>query len=251
VAPTFVLLHGGAMSGAYWDLLLPHLSHPALALDFPGRAGKPADPMSLTVDECVASAAADVRAAGLDEIVLVSHSSGGLYTPGLAVELAPAVRHIVLDAAVVPPDGGTGLDAMKVSHRDRVVAGMDAARRDGWVLTTPGPESPDKVRTAYGGDELTDEQIEFVNDPTRCVKDSMNVYFQPVRWSPVGDVPVTYVKHLRDRPTPLELQEANIERLRAAHRGAIDVVEIDSGHIPAVTEPEAFARLLDGIASSS
>ncbi len=136
---TFVLIHGGGTSAAYWDRLLPHLRHPTLAVNLPGRAGKDADPMELTVAECVASVVDDVRAAGLDDIVLVAHSSGGLFAPGVAAALAPSVRHIVLSAANVPPDGGTGLDAMKASHRDRVIEGMDAARRDGWVLRTPGP----------------------------------------------------------------------------------------------------------------
>jgi len=57
VAPevTFVLVHGGGMSGSYWDLLRPHLERPSLAPDLPGRRDKPADPMTLTVDECVRS----------------------------------------------------------------------------------------------------------------------------------------------------------------------------------------------------
>jgi pimeloyl-ACP methyl ester carboxylesterase len=247
VAPTLVLLHGGAMTGAYWDLLVAELRHPALALDMPGRAGKPADPMELTVDECVASLAADVEAAGVDDVVLVSHSSGGLFTPGLAAALRPRVRHIVFDAASVPPDGGLGLESMKASHRERVIEAMEAARRDGWVLQTPGPESPDKVRVAYGGDDLTDEQVEFVNDPSRCVRDSMNIYFQPVSWDGVGDVPLTYIKHLRDRPTPLALQEELIGRLRAMGRDPA-IVELDCGHIPAVTNPGQLAELLDSIA---
>lgn len=248
-AVTFVLVHGGAMSAAYWDRLLPHLRHPAVAVDLPGRAGKPADPMTLTVDECVQSAVRDVDDAGIDDAILVSHSSGGLFVPGIASALAPRVRHIVLSAAMVVPEGGTGLDAMKTSHRDRVIAAMDAAQRDGWVLTTPGPEPAEKVRGAYGGDDLDDELISFITDPVRCVKDSMNFYFQPVSWATVADVPITYVKHLRDRPSPPALQDENIERLRAVHRAGVDVVEIDSGHIPAVTHPEEFARILDDIAA--
>ncbi|MEX0663372.1 MAG: alpha/beta fold hydrolase [Acidimicrobiia bacterium] len=243
----FVLIHGGAMSSRYWDRLLPYLAHQALAIDLPGRAGKPADLMELTVDDCVASAVADVRAAGLDDIVLVAHSSGGLFAPGIAAALAPAVGHIVLSAATVPLEGGTALDAMKASHRDRVIAGMEAARRDGWVLRTPGPEPADKVRGAYGGDDLDDDQIAFISDPVRCVRDSMNVYYQPVHWSTIGDVPVTYVKHLRDRPSPPALQDDNIARLPKKPR----VVEIDSGHIPAVTHPEEFARILNEAAGYS
>lgn len=237
------------MTGAYWDRLLPHLRHPALAIDLPGRAGKPADPMTLTVDDCVRSVVDDVRRAELGDVVLVGHSSGGLFVPGIAAALAPRVRHIVLSAAQIPPEGGNGLDSMKTSHRNRVVEAMAAARRDRWTLTTPGPEPADKVRGAYGGDDLDDEAIAFVTDPVRCVKDSMNFYFQPVSWSSVAAVPVTYVKHLRDRPSPVALQDVSIERLRETVRD-VRVVEIDSGHIPAVTHAEEFAAILDGIADS-
>jgi pimeloyl-ACP methyl ester carboxylesterase len=241
---SFVLVHGGGVTARYWDRLLPHLRHPALAIDLPGRAGKPADPMTLTVDECVASAVADVRAANLADIVLVAHSSGGLFAPGIATALGNQVKAIVLDAANVTPEGGTGLDAMKESHRDRVIESMTAARRDGWVLRTPGPEPADKVRGAYGGGDLDDELVAFVTDPVRCVKDSMNFYFQPVSWASVPDVPITYVRHGQDRPTPPPLQDANIERLGRPAR----TVEIDSGHIPAVTHPEQLAAILDEVA---
>lgn len=244
---TFVLVHGGGVTGRYWDLLLGHVQHPALAIDLPGRAGKPADPMTLTIDDCVASVVADVRAAAVDDVVLVAHSSGGLMVPGVAAALGDQVKAIVLDAANVAPEGGNGLDAMKASHRDRVIEAMTAARRDGWVLTTPGPEPADKVRSAYGGDDLDDEQIAFVIDPVRCVKDSMNVYFQPISWAAVPDVPITYIRHSRDRPTPPMLQDANIERLGRPAR----IVELDCGHIPAVTNPKELAALLDEAADQA
>jgi len=245
VSITFVLVHGGGMSSRYWDRLLAHLDHAAFAVDLPGRAGKDADLMTLTVEECVDSAVTDVRGAVADDIVLVGHSSGGLFVPGIGAALAPRVRHVVLDAATVPAEAGTGLDVMKESHRDRVIMGMESARRDGWVLQTPGPEPADKVREAYGGDPLPDDLIEWINDPVRCVRDSMNFYFQPVHWSSIAEVPTTYIKHLRDRPTPPALQDANIARLPTPP----EVEEIDSGHIPAVTHPEQLATILDNIAS--
>jgi pimeloyl-ACP methyl ester carboxylesterase len=246
-SPAFVLIHGGAVSGRFWDLLVPHLRHPALAIDLPGRGDKPADPMAFTVDDGVRSVVEDVRAAGLADrdLVLVAHSSGGLFTPGVAAALAPRVRHIVLSAASVPPEGGCGLDCMKASHRERTVQAIEAARRDGWVLTTPGPpEDPEQSRTSYGV-ELSDELLAFVNDPVRNVKDSMNIYFQPVSWASVAEVPVTYLKNLRDRPVPVALQDEMIGRLPQ-----VEVVELDTGHIPAITEPEAFARILDDIANA-
>jgi pimeloyl-ACP methyl ester carboxylesterase len=202
--------------------------------------------MTFTVDEGVAAILAAVDEAGLDDVILVAHSSGGLFVPGVAAALGARVRHIVLAAASVPPEGGLGLEAMKQSHRERVVMGMEAAQRDGWVLQTPGvPDDPEAARTSYGGDPLDDATLAFMLDPARCIRDSMHFYFQPVSWAPVATVPVTYVKGLHDRPVSPALQDEMIRRLP----NPVEVVELDAGHIPAVTHPEQFAAILERIAA--
>jgi predicted alpha/beta hydrolase family esterase len=99
---TFVLVHGGASSSGFWDLLVPRLSSPTLAVDLPGRAGKPANPMALTVDDCANSVAADVDAAGIGDCVLVAHSSGCYFVPGIAARLAPRVRNEMIGRLPTP-----------------------------------------------------------------------------------------------------------------------------------------------------
>ena len=203
--------------------------------------------MTFTVDEGVRSVLADVDDADIDRVVLVAHSSGGLFVPGVATGLGARAARIVLSAASVPPEGGLGLDCMKASHRERTVAAMKPARRDGWTLTTPGPpEDAETIRDSYG-ETLDDETLHFIVDPVRAVKDSMNFYFQPVSWATVRDVPVTYVKNLRDRPVPVALQDEMIGRLP----NPVEVIELDGGHIPAVTRPEEFAAILDRIAAAA
>ena len=61
---TWLLIHGGGATARFWDRLVPLLDGPSLAVDLPGRGGKPADLATLTVDEEVASVVADVEAAG-------------------------------------------------------------------------------------------------------------------------------------------------------------------------------------------
>jgi pimeloyl-ACP methyl ester carboxylesterase len=250
---SFVLVHGGASSSGFWDLLVPHLRRPVLAVDLPGRAGKPADPMTLTVDDCVRSIVDDVQRAGDfgdlgDELVVVAHSSGGLFVPGVTAALGSRVRHIVLSSGCVPTEGGLGLEAMKPSYAKRNVAAMDAARREGRTLTTPGPpDDPEVLRRAYGV-ELDDEELAFVAAPERNPRDSQNIYFQPVSWSLASGVPVTYLRQLLDPVTPLELQDEMIGRLPSPE--LVTVVELETGHIPAVTHPQEMAAILNEVTSA-
>ena len=104
---------------------------------------------------------------------------------------------------------------------------------------------PEVLRTS-SGEELTDEQHAFVCDPTRNVEDSFNLYLQPVHWSKVAGIPVTYVVNLRDRAVPPDLQR----EMAVDSRRPSTVVELDSGHLPAVTHPEALAELIRQAARS-
>jgi pimeloyl-ACP methyl ester carboxylesterase len=238
---TYVFVHGGGTTGRFWDRLLPHLDRPALAVNLPGRADHPADLASITVDDEVASVIADIERAALGApIVLVAHSSGGLVVPGVVSALDGRIGAVVLSAALVPPEGGCGLDCMQARHAEGLRLAAEAAQRDGSVITLPAPTNPEAMRNGYGGDPLDDETLAYVLDPVRSVADTVHHYFQPVHWSNATDVEVTYVLNERDRPIPAALQEEMLARLpRPARR-----VSLDGGHIPAVTDPHAFAAVL-------
>ena len=240
---TYLLIHGGGSTARFWDRLRPELDPPALAVDLPGRNHKPGHLPTLTVDQEVASVLADVDAADFaDPIVVVAHSSGGLVVPGVVAALGDRVGAIVLNAASVPPEGGRGLDCMQERHRDGVLLAVEMAERSGTELTTPGPpDDPEVFRRSYGGEPLDDDTLAFVVDPVRCVPDTMNHYFQPVHWSLVpAHIPVVYLFNEHDRPVPPAMQTEMIARL--PHPPS--VVGVDSGHIPAVTDPAGFASVL-------
>jgi pimeloyl-ACP methyl ester carboxylesterase len=244
---TYVLIHGGGTTARFWDRLVARLDRAALAVDLPGRRRKPADLATLTVEEEVASVVADIEAAGIrGPIVLVAHSSGGLVAPGAVARLTGRVSHVVLNAALVPPEGGCGLDCMQPRHRAGLVQAVERARRDGTAITLPGPPAdPEALRRAYGGDPLDDATLAFVTDPVRCVPDTVHHYFQPVFWSLAAEVPVTYVINERDRPVPAALQEEMVGRLPRPPA----VVRFDTGHVPPVTDPESFAEMLGSAAT--
>ena len=238
---TYVLVHGGGATGRFWDRLIPYLDGPVLVVDLPGRGRHPADLGTITVDNEVASVVGDIAAAGItDAIVLVAHSSGGLVVPGVVAALEGQVSRIVLSATLIPTEGGCGIECMQERHREGLAAAFEISQRDGNPIILPCNPDPDSVRRGYGGEPLDDETVRFVADPERLVADTVHHYFQPVHWSAVGEVPVTYVINERDRPIPAALQEAMIERL--PHPPTI--VRLPGGHAPAVTDPKTFAAIV-------
>ncbi len=243
---TVVLIHGGGATAHFWDRLIPYLDGESLAVDLPGRRSRPADLATLTVEQEVASVAADIEAgAGPGPVTLVAHSSGGLVVPGVVAALGGRVDAIVLNAALVPAEGGCGIDCMQERHRDGLRLAVEAAAKEGRAITLPGPPAdPRALRHSYGTEPLDDETLAFVVDPARAVEDTVHHYFQPVYWSLAAGVPITYVLNTRDRPVRPDMQEAMAARLPAP----VEVRHVDAGHLLPVTSPAVFAEIVNGVA---
>jgi pimeloyl-ACP methyl ester carboxylesterase len=241
---SFLLIHGGSTTARHWDLLVPRLDHPTVAPNLPGRLDRPADLTSITMADAVTAVADAALAADLEDIVVVAHSSGGLVVPGLVLALRGRVRHVLFVSASIPPEGGNGLDCMKEAHRNAILALQKRSQETGEPFVAPGvcPE-PERLRTQYGT-RLTDEQLAFASDASRWCNDTFNLYFEAASWADVIGIPRTYVRNLRDRAVPIDLQDTMIQRLPGT-----GTITLDGGHIPAIAAPEVLAALLNGIAA--
>ncbi|MET0824955.1 MAG: alpha/beta fold hydrolase, partial [Acidimicrobiales bacterium] len=99
---TALLIHGGASTARFWDRVVERVGRAAVAVDLPGRRDRPADLMTVTLDDGAASVAADLAAASPEgPVVVVAHSSGGLVVPRVVDRLGDRVTAVVLSSASV------------------------------------------------------------------------------------------------------------------------------------------------------
>jgi pimeloyl-ACP methyl ester carboxylesterase len=231
--PTLVLVHGAGHTSIVWRRVQDHLRHASLAVDLPGRRDRPADITRITIDTAASSVARDVEDATEGAVVLVGHSAGGVVLPALAARLDGRVEHLVFVA---------GLSAR---HGDAVV---DTVRPD---ARTAMAERLDEMRERYAGHvlgtDLVDAALPAIDDVQLAMGiESLNFMGQTMSWDGVAPaVRRTFVRPLRDRIQPRELQARLIENC-----GASAVVDLEAGHTPAIDAPEALAAVLDELASA-
>ena len=126
---------------------------------------------------------------------------------------------------------------MQERHRESVRSARWRGRpEDGGALTTPGPpDDPEKFRDRYGGEPLDDASLAFIVDPVRCVRTRCTTTANRCTGRSPATCPSPTSRRCHDRPVPHALQLEMIGRLpRPA-----TVVELDTGHIPAVTHTGA------------
>lgn len=222
-----VLIGGLWLSGSVWDTVaaeLGRLGHRPVALTLPGQGD---GATSATLDDQRAAVLAAVDAAA-DKPMVVGHSAACTLA-WLAADARPdRVAATVLIGGFPSADGQTYADFFEVSDGVMPFPGWEPfegadsadldepARRAIAEAAIPVPEA-----VARGVVRLTDERRFDVPAVLVCPE------FSPAQardWIDAGDVP---------------------ELARARH---LDLVDLDSGHWPMVTQPVELARLLDGVA---
>ncbi len=224
-------MYGAGHTSLVWRSVQAHLRHPSVAVDLPGRHDRPADLATVTIDAAARSVATDVAAATTGSVVLVGHSAGGIVLPALAARLDGRVDHLVFVAGLCAPHGASVADTVRPGQPQEMAARLA------------------ELRDRYRGHMLAPDQagdtVPTVDDERVAMGiDSLNFMSQTVSWDGVSpDVGRTFVRCLRDRIQSPALQEKLI-----ANCAASSVIDIDSGHTPALDAPIELAAILDRVA---
>lgn len=228
--PQLLLLHGAGLGAWIWDDVLPHLIHPARALDLPGRSDG-ANPGEVTLEQCIAFVAGQLA----PRTILVGHSISAEIAVAAAARAPEQVAALVLVGGMVPESGKPFLSLLPPPMR-MFLSVLLRLSRQGVAL----PES--EVRKSYCND-LDDAQTALVL--RKVTREIPHIYLDPVDWSALPPkMPRYYVKLMNDRSVQPKDQDKIIDRTRAT------VVELETGHLPMLKAPADLAAILERVASS-
>lgn len=234
--PTLVLVHGGGLAADSWELTVDeiHRQEPNLTvvtLDMPGRRNKPGDLRRLSIADYVDSLVDDIECAGVDDIVIVGHSMGGVTLPGVATKLGSArVREIIFAAAFLPPEGSSIADSLP----------WFLARIARRFVKSGVPRETPRLLARFGYlNGVSPHRRQFMTG--RLYPESLRILTEKVSWLGMADdIPRTWLLTLRDRALAPKVQRKYMESIG----GVQTLIEVDTCHCLMVSEPELLAKIL-------
>jgi pimeloyl-ACP methyl ester carboxylesterase len=235
----FVLIHGGHQGSWFWERVVPLLRLPALAVDLPGRGRHPADLETVGTEAAAASVVADVASSGFDRVVIAGNSIASATMPGVAAALGDRVERLVFLGTPIAREGQTILESFPPEVQQVAATRI---RTDGGATQTS-----DEDRAFMSANDMDEEQTQFLL--TRTVPDSKRLFQEPITWRGVSRrLPRTYVRLLLDNALVVPTQDHMVENLRTtAEAGAVDVVDLEAGHCPMISNPAGVAAVLNAL----
>ncbi|MEX2571960.1 MAG: alpha/beta fold hydrolase [Gemmatimonadota bacterium] len=220
--PTLVLLHGAGTGSWVWQRVLENVQTPAIALDVPGRAP------GVTPAGCAEALVREIDDRGIESVVPVLHSLAGVLASEVARGLGDRLAHCVFVSGVIPPPGGSFLDAVPLPNR-LILRLLFRLNRNGLK------PSAGMIRRELCND-LSEEDAALVVD--RYEAEMPGLYVTPAASAP-RPPGWAYVKLLQDRSVTPAQQDAMIARLPEARR-----YELDAGHLAMLSNPEGLSEIL-------
>lgn len=234
-----VFLHGGGQGGWIWDETIAALEsqepgrHRCLALDVPGCGSKrERDRSILSYSDVIAELVADIREAGMAEVMLVGHSQAGTALPGMAAVAPDLFAKLVYVSCVAPPPETLMVEVVLAIH-----APEDSPLHG--IFGNPAVPAIDQFRAMFCNDMGAAEAEAFLAKLLRDQWPESVAAYTGWRYDHLAPVPSTYVLCLEDRILTPAAQAVFAQRFHCDR-----VVRIDAGHQVQNTRPHALAEVL-------
>jgi len=240
-ADTFVLVHGAFQDASGWASVsteLETMGHDVIAVDLPGRDAKGDEARAMSLELYIETIGKAVKSAN-DPVILVGHSFAGMTITAVADRMPDQIEKLVYVAAYVPQNGES-METLALSDPGNEFSEQTFVLAKDYSYATLLVE--DQVRVF--AQDSTPEQAKTLL--ASMIAEPLAPIGTPVELSgtPLENVAVGYVRTTADVTVSTELQTTMIERA-----GITDIIDIDTGHAPYLTQPVALANALHVLAN--
>jgi pimeloyl-ACP methyl ester carboxylesterase len=241
---TFVLVPGFWLGAWVWEAVgrdlrsAGHEVHPVTLTGLGDRVHLATPEVDLETH--AADVVNTIEYAGLEEVILVGHSGGGLPV-ALAADRIPArlSRVVYLDSAPLP-DGMAQFDVNPPGTQEEIEKRV-AAEGDGWRLPPPAFTGEDPVNQAG----LSEADLALLRE--RGVPQPFATARQPLRRDHHASVPETLVACVFPEAHVRQMI-ADRHPMFAGFDGPPQVVPLPTGHYPMLSRPADTVRALGSLA---
>lgn len=232
----FVLIHGGMIGGNCWKKVRKSLEEKQHIVLTPTLTGigerKHLTHPDVDLEIHIQDVLNTIFYEELDDIILVGHSYAGMVITGVADRIPEKIKKLIYVAAVLPMNGESMFDAVGLEISSFL--SNSAQKNNGWLVPAGTPQS-------YGINTL--EEVKWFNKmstPHPLKSFQQKLSFKTSSFNALNKI---YIKCLQD----LGL---NFMATRAKNMG-IPCYEIDTGHFPMLTYPDALVDLLESESNRS
>lgn len=223
----FVLLQGAGLCSWIWKDLISHMSYPCLTIDYPKQ-----ERQQFSLPEYVGIVLEHLQKFPPQKYIIVCHSIGGIIGLELFDTLEKSrIKGFVAISAAISQENKSYLDTYSLPQRTLYKMILSASG-------TKPPVSAIKKVLCSGLDDAVKSKVVH-----SFSTESPNLFTEKRRGKTMPDNAM-YVKTRRDREFSMRLQRKMIMQLQPR-----SVVELPSGHLPMLQQPEQLAVMLEEYAA--
>ncbi|TXR46503.1 alpha/beta fold hydrolase [Phyllobacterium endophyticum] len=232
----YVLVHGAWHTGAELQVvasLIRAMGHDVYTPTIKGN--RPGDAKTVGLSEAIESIVEYLEETGIEDAILVGHSSGGMVITGVADRVRHRIRRLVYWNAYVPNDGESIQD-MTAPHQVALFEAIAAERNDGTVVL-PFPV----WREAFINDadlETAQKAYDTLNpQPMQSFRDKISLSTNPAAM----EIGKSYINCTDDTVSP----HSHPWHPRLSEKlGLFRLIQIPGSHEISFTHPDRIARAI-------
>lgn len=221
-----VFINGAGLSPSIWDDLINEFPFACLTIEFPSKTVDAKSVHTVSFDDYVQAAAAQINQWHINRFVIVAHSIGACVGLALASQFKTELMGFVAIASVIPQSGKSFTNALPAPQKFIMPI----------VLRLFGTKPPQKSIANELCHDLTPNQASNVINGFR--PESKALYLTKIEYN-LPETNRLYIKLSDDRSIPPALQGQMALNLKA-HQ----VQPINSGHLPMLSQAKALGEVL-------